>query len=262
MDDSPFLHYNSMYVYDAGSGIPVILIHGYPLSHGIWDEQLSLSQHYRILAPDLPGFGQTPPVTNWSISDYANFILQILDERKIGQAVVMGHSMGGYIALEFAARYQDRLSGLGLICTQAGADSDDARSNRMKTIERVKVEGTNFISDMMAEKLLSPNNLTDDPLVKTVKTILQSASKDGVMAALAAMAHRDDHFDTLEKISVPSLVITGDDDVLIPAERSEQMAAKLKQATLEKIAGAGHLAMMEKPEAFNSILSKFLKSLP
>ncbi len=246
---------------DMGLGVPVVLIHGYPLNHKIWQNQFVLSKHYRILAPDLPGFGETPSISGMSIADYADLILKLLDKENIEKAVVMGHSMGGYIALEFAARYKKRLLGLGLVCTQAGADSEEARANRMKTIERVHAEGKGFVIDTMAGKLTSAKNLSDAELIRQLKSIMQGATDKGIATALKAMAGRSDHLSTLEKIRVPILIIAGAEDALIPVEKSAAMAEKLSKRTFEIISGAGHVAMMEKPEAFNRSLIEFLKKL-
>ncbi|NUM82275.1 alpha/beta fold hydrolase, partial [bacterium] len=174
----------------------------------------------------------------------------------------LGHSMGGYILLSLAERYPRRLAAIGLICTQAGSDSDEARANRFKTIERIRTEGLEFIQTLMSEKLLAPDNFKSRPeLSQKLKRIIGNASVEGVISALQAMANRKNHEPTLPAIAIPALIITGSDDVLVAPEKSEWMANLLPQSRLVKMEGAGHLAMMEKPAEFNQALNEFLKSL-
>ncbi|MBX7152487.1 alpha/beta hydrolase [bacterium] len=251
-----------LYVFERGSGLAIVMIHGYPLNHTIWENQFSLAERYRLIVPDLPGFGQSSLQNNFAIESYADGIVSILDDRKIEQAVILGHSMGGYILLSLAERYSQRLAGLGLICTQAGSDLGEARTNRFKTIERVQSEGLDFIKTSMSEKLLAPDNFKSRPeLSQKLKRIIDTASIEGVASALQAMANRKSHEPLLPAITIPALIISGNDDVLVPQEKSEWMANLLPKSQLIKMEGAGHMAMMEKPAEFNKALEEFLKTL-
>ncbi|KAB2878045.1 alpha/beta hydrolase [bacterium] len=251
-----------MFVLEIGSGLPVVLIHGYPLNHRTWENQFSLSDSFRILAPDLPGFGQSGFENALSMEGYSDHIAELLDEKKIEKAVVMGHSMGGYISLAFAARHENRVMGLGLICSQAGADTEEARAGRLKNAERVEKEGFDFIIATMSEKLLSPyRNTNDSALQNKLKLIMKEASAQGVTTALKAMAARKDQFETLRNLSVPVFITAGTDDVLIAVEKSVQMAEASKLSTFEVFEGCGHMPMMEKPQEFNLALRKFLKKI-
>lgn len=253
---------NKTFVHESGSGIPVVFIHGYPLNQTIWENQNMLSDTFRIIAPDLPGFGASPALPNRGMAGYTDAIAEILDDRKIDKAVVIGHSMGGYIALAFAEHYGKRLSGLGLVCTQAGADSEDGKAGRLKNAERVGIEGFEFIVETMSEKLLSTaSDQIDTSLKLQLKSIMKQSSAEGVITALKAMAGRKDQFDTLRKLSVPVCIIAGADDMLIPSEKSVQMVNTLRQATYELIEGCGHMPMMEKPQEFNQALRKFLNTI-
>lgn len=251
-----------LHVFERGSGPAVVMIHGYPLNHSIWENQFQFSSHFRLLLPDLPGFGQSSPDKNLTMESCADEVIGILDKRNIGRAVVLGHSMGGYILLSLAERYPQRLAAIGLICTQAGSDSDEVRANRFKTIERIRTEGLEFIQTLMSEKLLAPDNFKSRPeLSQKLKRIIGNASVEGVISALQAMANRKNHEPTLPAIAIPALIITGSNDVLVAPEKSEWMANLLPQSRLVKMEGAGHLAMMEKPAEFNQALNEFLKSL-
>ncbi|MBL7995264.1 alpha/beta hydrolase [bacterium] len=251
-----------MFAHEIGSGLPVVFIHGYPLHHRTWENQFSLSDSFRILAPDMPGFGQSGIENELSMEGYSDRIADLLDEKKIDKAVVMGHSMGGYISLAFAARHENRLLGLGLICSQAGADTEEAKAGRLKNAERVEKEGFDFIITTMSEKLLSPSrNTNDSALLIKLKLIMKEASPKGVTTALKAMAGRKDQLGALRNLSVPVFIAAGTDDVLIPVEKSVRMAEAAKLSTFELFEGCGHMPMMEKPQEFNLAMRNFLKKI-
>lgn len=248
--------------HEIGSGLPVVFIHGYPLNHTIWEKQFPLSNRYRIIAPDLPGFGRSPASQVLTMDDYANLIVELLDKKHIDKAVLVGHSMGGYIALAFAEHHASRLLGLGLVCSQAGADTDEGKAGRLKNAERVEKEGIDFIVETMIEKLLSPSNFKTQPqLVAALRSVMKSSTSEGVITALKAMAGRREQLDTLKQLHVPVYIAAGSDDVLIPAERAIQMSQVCKYPHLISLAGCGHMAMMEDPQEFNSALSRFLDTI-
>ena len=253
---------HKLHVHDIGSGIPVVFIHGYPLNHAIWGNQDELSDTYHIIAPDLSGFGTSPALSNLNMADYADMISGLLDDRKIDKAVVIGHSMGGYIALAFAERYENRLSGLGLVCTQAGADSEEGKVGRLINAERVGKEGFEFIVETMSGKLLSAaSDQSDTSLKSRLQAIMKQSSAEGVITALKAMAARKEQFDTLKKLAIPVWVASGADDVLIPSEKSVLMTEMLKRAAYQLFDGCGHMPMMEKPQKFNLTLREFLSTI-
>lgn len=253
---------NKTFVHESGSGIPVVFIHGYPLNQTIWENQNMLSDTFRIIAPDLPGFGASPALPNQGMAGYADAIAEILDDRKIDKAVVIGHSMGGYIALAFAEHYGKRLSGLGLVCSQAGADSEEGKAGRLKNAERVGIEGFEFIVETMSEKLLSTVSDQNDASLKLqLKSIMKQSSAEGVITALKAMAARKDQFDTLKKLPIPVWIAAGAEDALIPSEKSMQMTKTLKQVSYDLFDACGHMPMMEKPQEFNLALRKFLSTI-
>ncbi len=251
-----------LFSHDSGSGIPVLLVHGYPLNHSIWEQQFILSDSFRIIAPDLPGFGQSEPEEGLTMHDYADRLAALLDEKKIDNAAVVGHSMGGYIALAFAERHPSRMRGLGLVCSQAGADTEEGRAGRIKNAERVPAEGFDFIIDAMIGKLLSPATLQKNSgMSDQIRAIMKKSAPQGVTAALRAMAARKDQFETLKKLSVPVFIAAGKDDSLIPLEKSSQMADVCKSPVFVSLPDSGHMAMMENPSEFNTALRKYLDGL-
>ncbi len=251
-----------LFIRDEGQGLPLLFIHGYPLNHTIWHNQFSLAKRFRVIAADLPGFGKSSLNNMMSMYDYADLMAVLLVERKIDRAILIGHSMGGYISLAFAERHPERLSGLGLVCSQAAADTPEVKEGRIKNAERVGKEGTEFIIEAMIEKLLAPANKKARPeLVAQLRMIMKDSSSEGVISALKAMAGRPDQFETLRKLDVPVFVAAGSDDVLIASEKSVRMAEVCRRPTYQSFAQCGHMAMMEDPSAFNASLTSFLESI-
>lgn len=249
---------------DEGEGRPIVLIHGFPLSRGVWAPQVeALRSTHRVIVPDLRGFGESPPGSltgGVPMERYADDVAELLDELGAPPAVIAGHSMGGYVALAFARRHAERLAGLVLVATRAVADSAEVAAGRRVTAEKVLAEGGQGMAALiegMVPKLVAPG--TDDPdLLESVRVAMASASPEGTIGALLGMAERSDSTAMLPEIDVPTLVITGAEDTLIPVAESEAMAEAIPGAELVVLAGAGHLVSYERPEAFNRELTDWL----
>lgn len=245
---------------EHGSGLPVVFVHGYPLDHSIWSPLVPLLQdHARLILPDLRGFGQTPLPEGeeaYTMRVLADDLLDLLDRLQIEKAVLVGMSMGGYVALAFANAYPQRLAGLGLVSTQARADSPEKRQDRMKTAEQVRRRGVARTLDGMAQKLTVRSEL-----VPPLKELITHQNAKTVRAALKAMAERRDMTENLANISVPALVIHGTEDTLIPLERSQEMNQLLGWSWLVEIPGAGHVPMLENPEQVADALHKFFHTV-
>jgi pimeloyl-ACP methyl ester carboxylesterase len=250
---------------EAGSGMPVLLMHGFPFSSRMWKPQLSsLAASGHLLAPDLPGFGESPaePPPH-SVEQYAEDCLSVLDALDILEPVVVGGlSMGGYIALAIARLFPERLRGLMLLSTRAGADSAEGKANRDKSIAQVKESGPAPIADGMYPKFLAPANYNEQPAVAAeLKEIMKDVTRRGVMAALTAMRDRPDSTSFLPSIQVPTLIVHGQEDNVIPHSEAEVMAKAIPNSELHLIAKAGHLPNLEQPAEFDRIVSNFLRKL-
>jgi 3-oxoadipate enol-lactonase len=249
----------------SGSGQPLLLIHGFPLSSRMWIGQLAaLGGQAQVLAPDLPGFGDSPiQDTTYSVERYAEDCAAVLDALDLLQPVAVGGlSMGGYIALAFARLFPERVGALLLISTRAGADSPEGKANREKSIAGVKEHGASASTDAMYPKLLAPANYEQNPAAAAeARALMATASPPGIIAALSAMRDRLDATPLLDHLDVPTLIVHGKDDQLIPPSEAEAMAAAIKGSQLHLIANAGHLPNIEQPQEFNRILSNFLRDL-
>jgi len=225
-----------------GKGMPLMLIHGYPLDHTSWDEVASLLENkFDVILPDLRGFGQSTTVeTPYTISDMADDLAGLLDRLKIEKVALAGHSMGGYVALAFAKKYPQRVSGLGLVSSQAVADSPEGKDRRYQTAADVAEKGVGVVAEAMTPKLSA-----DASVQAFVRDVIVKQSKSGVIGALKAMAEREDLMAYLSSVTFPVVLIHGNADVLIPIERAKEIKTVLPSAQLVELQGAGHMPMME-----------------
>jgi 3-oxoadipate enol-lactonase len=181
----------------------------------------------------------------------AEAAVQALDGAGVDRAVVCGLSMGGYVALALWRRFRDRVRGLVLANTRAGADDQEGRERRVALARRLAAEGSGFLVDRPPPLLSdrAPAELWD-----RVRAILARQPAPAIAAASLGMAERPDSTPDLPGIDVPALVITSTGDALIPPEASRPMAEWIPGARYAVIEGAGHLSNLEAPEEFNRLL--------
>jgi pimeloyl-ACP methyl ester carboxylesterase len=250
---------------DNGSGIPLFLIHGYPLSRALWEPQVTgLADAARVLALDLRGHGGSDPVPGpYSMSVLADDCRGFLDVLGITRPVVLGGlSMGGYVVFEFYRKYPQRIAGLILAATRAGADSPEAKANRDKAATTAREKGVGATVETMLPKMLSPKSYQTRPeLVTRVRKMMASTSLTGVVGDLAALRDRMDSTALLAQIDKPTLILHGADDQLIPPAEAQAMGATIPNARLHILPEAGHLLNLEQPKAFNEAVRRFLLSL-
>jgi len=244
---------------DEGAGAPLCFVHGFPLSRGAWAQQVeAFKAGYRVIAPDLRGFGGSEATEGpVPMGRYAEDLYKLLQHLELGPVILVGHSMGGYIALAFAKIYPHALRGLVLVGTKAGADTPETATARRATAEAVRTGGIGPVVDAMAPKMLSAGN-PDEAMAAAVRAFMAPAKPEGVIGALLGMAERADAEPWLGKLKVPTLVITGADDTLVPPSESTALAKAIPGAQVRFIPKAGHLVAFEKPEAFNEALKGWL----
>lgn len=256
--DGTRIHYQ-----DSGNGKEVVLLlHAFPLHSGMWSRQIAaLSPRYRVIAPDYPGLGKSPPHSEPStMESLARGVLGLLASVRVERAVVAGLSMGGYLAFELYRQRPGLFRGLALCDTRPGADTPEGAANR-ETFARYAVEkGLHWVADEMTPKLLRPQ--PDPAAVREARALIGQGTPAGVAAAQRGMARRPDSTGTLASIACPTLVLVGAEDTLTPPPEAERMAAAVKGARLVRIAGAGHLPNVEQPAAFNEAILDFLGALP
>ena len=237
-----------------GQGAPLVLIHGYPLDHSIWDPLAPFLEHnFDLIIPDLRGFGESEVAqADNSIVDYASDIAGLLTHLRIRKAYIAGHSMGGYVALAFAREYEERVTGLAMVSSQMAADAPERKQARYSTAKQVMEQGVGNVAEQMAPKLSVVPRWQ-----AFAHGLIEKQPAQGVAAALRAMAERPDSSDIFGGFPFPVVIVHGDADELIPVQKGKDMKAVLPSAHYVELQGAGHLPMMEQPERVAEALKSF-----
>ncbi|MDQ3949353.1 MAG: alpha/beta hydrolase [Gemmatimonadota bacterium] len=248
---------------DIGTGLPLVLLHAFPLDRSMWAPQAgALLRQGRCVAPDLRGFGASTPAPPYSMDQYADDVAALLDTLGAGPAVVVGLSMGGYIAFAFWRRHRAKVRALVLADTRAGADTDEGREKRRRLIEVARSRGSGTIAEMQLASMVGETTRQRRPdVVETVRAMMAAAPVDGIVGALEAMMARPDSTPTLATIDVPTLIVVGDEDTLTPPKEAEAMQERIRGSRLEVIAQAGHICNLERPAAFTHVVSEFVEGV-
>ena len=243
---------------DVGRGPAVLLLHAFPLSASMFAPQIdALAGRYRILAPDLPGFGQSDGGgTATEMTLLAEDARALLEHASVARAVVGGVSMGGYATLALLGRAGDLLQGIVLADTQPHPDDEAGKARRQQTAKDVLEKGTAAFAESMSRRLVSP--AAPEALVAQVRGMILQNSPAAIAAASLGMAHRSDTRGALSAYRGPALVIFGEADDFAPRARQEEMAKLASGARLKMIPRAGHLSNLEAPAEFNAALEEFL----
>lgn len=257
---------------DAGSGPPIVLLHGFPLDHTMWDAQIAdLQSHFRVIAPDLRGFGAShladgDAENGVGMERYAADVVALLDWLQISEPVVLaGLSMGGYVAWQIALRWPERLRGLVALDTRAVADADEQRMARFKMAETVMQAGNSSATLGMIPRLLGPETREQRPEVEAkLRAMMERQSPETVAAASRGMARREDVRGKLDSIAVHSLCIVGMDDAISPPAEMHEIAALLAKSgdddvRITEIDRSGHMTPMENPAAVTASIAIFAK---
>jgi 3-oxoadipate enol-lactonase len=245
-------------VFEAATsqGIPLVLLHPFPFDRRFFAEtSRRLAGRARTVVPDLRGFGESELGGPFSIADLADDVAHLLDHLALGRAVIAGVSMGGYVALAFAARHPGRLLGLVLSDTKAGPDTPAARTARDEAIALVRAEGVPAYVEKQLPRLLSPGASAQ---VRAEAAALAAQRPEAVIAGLEALRDRPDRRHELGAIRCPTLVVVGAEDVLTPPAEAAEMTTSIANAVLIELPGAGHLASLEAPAPFAQAVAGFV----
>lgn len=258
--DNGFLAYEVI-----GNGIPLLFIHGFPLSRRIWKPQLEgLSDIASIISVDLRGHGELYPFDGpYSMDLLADDCNQLLKDLNIKLPILIcGLSMGGYVAFALFRKYPQLFKGMILSSTRSGPDLLEGKVNRDTMIKNVYKNGVAFIAEGMLPKLVSPITMTTKPtLVNNIRNIMLETSVIGVVGALQGMRDRPDSTPILSEIKCPTLIIHGADDQLIPHREAELINRWITNSNLVVLPESGHLLNMEQPEKYNLVIRDFIRSL-
>lgn len=250
---------------DLGEGrVPIIFLHGFPFDKSMWKGQIEfLKTTYRLIACDIRGFGKsTDEKSPLNMSLFADDLIEFMDKLEIDKAIICGLSMGGFITLNAAKRFPDRFEALVLCDTQCIADTPEVKEKRLNTIAKIEAEGVSDFNEGFLKSVFHKDSLADKKeLVSALRSVVFANSQQIITQGLLALATRSETCSTLDKISIPTLIICGREDAVTPLEQSEYLKEHILGATLKVIDNAGHVSILEQPNEFNEHLSEFLINL-
>jgi len=235
-----------------------MLVHGYGENSHIWNVIVPLlPKKYRYLIPDLPGFGKQPAEKSASIQAYADYLNAILEKEKITEVILIGHSMGGYISMEFAKRYPQKLVALGLLHSHVFADSDEQKQTRKKAIAFIENNGAKkYLQDFV--KNLFAASTAKKTIATHLKHVIDTPTA-GLTNALKAMMGRSDTSEVLKGTTVPVLFVFGAADKLMPLEKMLSQCAMPDKCLVQVLNTSGHMGTLEEPEKCARVIKEFLK---
>jgi pimeloyl-ACP methyl ester carboxylesterase len=247
---------------ERGSGPAVVFVHGHPFNRRMWQPQLAaLADEFRLVAPDLPGYGESPVRSEtMSMRALADSVVDLLDALEIAKAVVVGLSMGGLVAMELGLGYPDRAAGLALAATTAAPVGPDEAAQRRAAAAEMEENGMLKTALEMGGRLFGTRARKDPALVAAVFEMMIWTRPAGAAAALRGRAERPDYSSLLTALTVPALVIAWDQDDYAPAAVRDQLVGSLPDPGFLLLQDVGHLPNLEEPELFNAALRAFARS--
>lgn len=252
---------NTICYVDQGQGEPVILLHGFCGSSSYWEQLVPFLNGYRVIVPDLRGHGRSDaPMGSYTMEQMADDVLTLMDELNIPKAAMFGHSMGGYIGLSFMQRHSERLTAFGMIHSTAYPDSEEGKGKRDQAVSTIRTEGITAFVDELIPGLFAPETQGQKPeCIQKAKEVGYLTPPQGAIGAAMAMRERPDRRDVLSSTTLPVLLIAGEKDGLIPADRV--FTTENPNVTQTVIAGAGHMSLMEEPEELGQAITSFLENV-
>lgn len=246
---------------ETGTGLPVVLLHGFPFSRLMWRPQAPLARAVRLILPDLRGFGESDG-TPASLDELADDLHALVDHLKLPAVVLGGFSMGGYVLFRYLARHVDRVKAVLLLDTRAEADTPEGRQRRYDAVARVERDGPAGYLDDFEKLVVATKTLESRPdLAHSVRNLMESRRTASLIGGLRAMAQRADSTPLLSSIRVPTLIVVGDDDKATPVASANTMHEAVRGSRLVIIPEAGHMSNLEQPERFNAALLEFLQAV-
>lgn len=246
----------------AGEGEPLVLLHGFPHDRTLWAPQLAAPpEGVRMVAPDLPGFGESARIDGPSVDSWADWLAAVLDHLGLHRVMLGGLSMGGYLCFAFWRRYPARVLALVLCDTKAGADDEAGKAKRVEMQRLARERGAGAIAERMIAGMVGKSTREERPaVVATLDAMMRRASPDAIRDALDVLRGRPDSTPTLATITVPTLIVCGEEDALTPVAESRAMHAAIAGSELGIIPRAGHASNLEDPAAFDRLLSAFVSA--
>lgn len=252
---------SSIFYSESGTGLPVVFLHGYCETSYIWKEfKNHLARRNRVITLDLPGFGKSPRLNYaFSLKDIAAEVKQVLDEKRISSFVLIGHSLGGYVALAFAKQFPFALKGLGLFHSSIFSDPPDKKENRTKLIEFIKSNGIKpFIKTFVPSLFYEKNRRNFEELIEELSNSAEKTSPEMVMEYARAMRDRESSVDFMKRFRKPVMFIIGENDQSIPLKKSLEQVVIPANSHVLRLKDVGHMGMYENTAETLKFVQKFI----
>ena len=247
----------------TGSGKPVVLIHGFAEDGEIWNNQIEfLKNHFTLIIPDLPGTGKSELNEDMSIEGIAESIKAIIIKENISQAIIIGHSMGGYITLAIAEKYPELISAFGLCHSSAFADNEEKKAARLKSIEFIKINGAYEFLKTTIPGLFLMGHDGSKPMDPNAAILIERGKQftpEAIIKYYQAMIARPDRIEVLKNFNGPVLFIIGEHDKAIPFEQSMQQCYLPAQSHVHILRNSAHMGMWEETDKVNTAMLQFLQ---
>ena len=257
LDKEPFVYVES----GSPTAMPVVFIHGFPFSHEMWNPQLeAVGKRYRALAYDVRGHGGSfAGDGQYTIEGHVEDLIGLLDALKVPKTVVVGLSMGGYIALRALERNPERFRAAVLCDTRSEADGDEGKLKRFASMKAVKKDGPASFADGFVRNVFAPDTFTGNPhAIEEIRTVIRRMSALSIAGTMLALASRTDTTASLSRINIPTLILVGELDVTTPPSASLSMHERIHGSELHIVPHAAHMTNLENPAFFNEKLTSFL----
>ncbi len=261
-----FILYNQSKIFYrfTGKGFPVVLLHGFGEDGNVWEHQITyLQDHFQLIIPDLPGSGKSGLTEHMSIVGMAEVIKAIISAEKINKLSIIGHSMGGYIALAMAEKYPEMLSSFGLFHSSAFADNEEKKAARLKSMEFIKNNGAYEFLKTMIPGLFYMGLAAGSRADHGMKSLIEKGkafSSKALLSYYTSMINRPDRTNVLKSFSNPLLFVMGEHDNAVPFQQSLQQCYLPQKAHVHILRNSAHMGMLEETERSNQILAQFLRS--
>jgi pimeloyl-ACP methyl ester carboxylesterase len=246
-----------MYLSINGSGEPLILIHGFCLTGTCFEKQVSLlSDKFKVIVPDLPGVGASPYSEHFSMEKCADELKHSLDREGIKNAVMIGHSMGGYVTLSFAKKYGSDLKGFGLLHSTANPDNDERKAKRDQAVRVIMENGYEYYISRFIPPLFAETFKDAETIQALIKDGIRTDSK-AINAQLMAMKTRPSSIEFMKETDLPVLLLAGRNDSIIPVNDVMNQASLVKKGMTGILEQSAHMGMIEEAESCADWISRF-----
>ncbi len=245
------------YYLQQGEGIPLVFVHGFCEDSTVWNDFIQRFPSQTILRIDLPGFGQSELIEDYSIARYAEVVNNVLDLVGMKSCILIGHSMGGYVSLEFAKKHPEKLKGLCLFHSHPYADSEDKKAGRKKSIDFINKNSSIYYVKQLIPKLFTKSYQGSNHL-ELAKLVFSASqySTEGIIAGLECMIGRSDNTEVLSSLNIPFLFIIGKEDTVVPDYTKE--TARPNIASIHLLPDVAHMGMLEVPKKCERIIKDFV----